>query len=296
MGGHAGVGHGDIGACGDGAGGLALGDVEGGGVVAVGDGGSIVRVFTAEGGAVAAGHRLAGGEGCGSAEAVGDVDGLGVTFPSDEAAVAGSCAVLLEQLAVEEASGEVNFPAGVSAPCYEAAVVAARTGDDGRAVAVVERYAVLAEADETARAACRVDADVARAVLDGDGAEEVADESADVMRLGACVAFVDAAGDGEVAERGLVVAVSSGLDEGCHELRVNGRVGCAVVEGEGVAVAVEGAREFMAAAARHAGDGDVIGQHDGLAAEVALGVVGQQVAEDVPARGGMDGVLVAADG
>ena len=284
---------GDVGGGGDGAGGLALGGAEGAGVVAVLDGGGVVRVFTAEGGAAAAGHRLAVGEGCGSAEAVGDGDGLGVTFPSDEAAVAVSCAVLLEQLAVEEASGEVNFPGGGTAPGYEAAVVAARTGDDGRAVAVGERYAVLAEADETARAACRVDADVARAVLDGDGAEEVADESADVMRLGACVAFVDGAVDGEVAERGLVVAVGSGLDEGSHELRVNGRVGGAVVEGEGVAVAVEGAREFMAAAARHAGDGDVGAEEDGLAAEVALGVVGQQVAEDVPARGGVDGVLGA---
>ena len=61
-----------------------------------------------------------------------------------------------------------------------------------------------------------------------------------------------------------------------------------------VAPAVERAAEVMAAAAGHAGDGDVGAEADGLAAEAVVGVVVLQgVAEDVPALGGLDGVLGA---
>ena len=50
----------------------------------------------------------------------------------------------------------------------------------------------------------------------------------------------------------------------------------------------------MAVAARHAADGDVGAEADGLAAEAVVGVVVLQgVAEDVPALGGLDGVLGA---
>lgn len=77
---------------------------------------------------------------------------------------------------------------------------------------------------------------------------------------------------------------------------VDGAVGRAVVDGERVTVAVEDAGEVMLADARHAGDrvlchADVRAKFHGFVDEVALGVVGQQVAEYDPASGGVDGVL-----
>ena len=100
----------------------------------------------------------------------------------------------------------------------------------------------------------------------GDGAHhvEVADDGRTIRRHTL-----------HVAERGAVV------------------VGCCGAEGQRLAPAVEGAGELMAAAARHAADGDVCAQLHGLACEVALVVFSQQVAEDVPAPGGVDGVGVA---
>ena len=67
------------------------------------------------------------------------------------------------------------------------------------------------------------------------------------------------------------------------------RVG--IVEGQRVAAAVEGAGELVAAAAGHAGDGDVVAELDGLAAKRLAAF--EQVAEDVPASGGVYGVGVA---
>lgn len=149
---------------------------------------------------------------------------------------------------------------------------------------------MLAEAHEAAHPVFGgVDCDRARAVLDGDAAEEMADESSHAGFVSARVGSVNMSADVEVGELG----TARHLYEGCHELRVDWLVGCAVVDGERVALAVEGAGEGVVAAARHARDGDVGAEADGLTAEVAVGVLGQQVAEDVPAPGGVDGVLRA---
>ena len=165
--------------------------------------------------------------------------------------------------------------------------------DDGAAHAVDEADGILAEAHEAARAAGRGDADIACAMLNGHGAVEVADESADVMMiLVARIGFIDVAVDGEVAERGLAPPVISGVGERGHVLCVERTCGGAVADGERVALPVKGAGEVMVAAACHAADADVRTELHGLAIEDALGVKGQQVAEQVPARSGLDGVLV----
>lgn len=68
-------------------------------------------------------------------------------------------------------------------------------------------------------------------------------------------------------------------------------------DGERIAAAVEGAGELVVAAARHARDGDVSAELDGLAAGAVVGVVViEGGAHDAPSGGAADGVGVAADG
>ena len=78
--------------------------------------------------------------------------------------------------------------------------------------------------------------------------------------------------------------------EGCGALRR----GLGDVDGECLSIAVEGAHELVARAARRLRDADVGTEFHGLAAEVVPRVVVLQgIAEHVPARGGVDGVLRA---
>ena len=100
--GRSGILHGDIIVRRDAAGLLALGGAEGLGVEAVVKG---AIPSTGEGGAIAACHAPNAIEGY---EAVLDADGLGGARPSHEAAVATAYIVLLEHLAVEEASLKGN--------------------------------------------------------------------------------------------------------------------------------------------------------------------------------------------
>ena len=111
------------------------------------------------------------------------------------------------------------------------------------------------------------------------------DESGGVAMVGGG----DVAHHVETADDGVVVlGVTLHVAEGGAVV-----VGSGVVEGQRMVPPVESAGEVVVAAARHARHGDVVGQHDGLAREVALGVLGQQVAEYVPATGGADGVGVS---
>ena len=127
-----------------------------------------------------------------------------------------------------------------------------------------------------------LDADARAAVADGDVAVLVGDNACGVHAGG-----LDGAVDVQVLNRAAVHVA-----EGGHAV-----FAAAVADGEGVAAAIEGALEFMASRARHAGDGDVVVETDGLAAGAVVGdIVGQQVAEHAPALGGVDGVLVAALG
>ena len=130
------------------------------------------------------------------------------------------------------------------------------------------------------------DGDAAAAVLYADGAVLRAGQSAGELGRG-----VDVARHVQVLDSAAVLEVA----EGRGVLLAEGGVSRAVAYGQRVAVAVEGAGELLVAGARHAGDGvvsraDVRAEPDGLAVEEALGVTGQQAAEGVPARGGVDGV------
>ena len=90
-----------------------------------------------------------------------------------------------------------------------------------------------------------------------------------------------------VAERGDVLLVAVGPSG-------------AVAKGQCVLLSVEGAEEFMAAAACHTGDrvlsrADVRVQLHGLADEAVVGgIVLQHIAEDTPALGTVDGVLIGS--
>ena len=90
-----------------------------------------------------------------------------------------------------------------------------------------------------------------------------------------------------VAERGDVLLVAVGPSG-------------AVAKGQCVLLSVEGAEEFMAAAACHTGDrvlsrADVRVQLHGLADEaVVVGIILQHVAEHAPALGTVDGVLIGS--
>ena len=124
------------------------------------------------------------------------------------------------------------------------------------------------------------------AVLYADGAVLRAGQSA-----GEHVRGVDVARHVQVLDSAAVLDVA----EGRGVLLAEGGVSRAVAYGQRVALSVEGAGEVLAAGARHAGDGvvsraDVCTELDGLAVEEALVTIGQQVAEGVPARGGVDGV------
>ena len=67
------------------------------------------------------------------------------------------------------------------------------------------------------------------------------------------------------------------------------------VEGDGVTTAIERAADVMVVAARHTSHGDVFVQLHGLADEaVVVGIVLQHVAEDTPALGTVDGVLIGS--
>ena len=240
---------------------LALGRAERPGVVAVGDVGDAVRAAAHEGGALRGAYpRLAVSGGGGGVEGVLDCDGGSaavVAVAHEAGAVVGGLCASGEQLAVEEAA--LDGERGVLlAHGHEAAV---------GAVAVV--------AAEVA-----ADGDAAVAVLDGGGAVLVGDESGGVLGRG-----LDGAADAEV------------LNLSADHVEEGGGIvlGGAVVDGQRLAPAVERAGEVVAARARHAGDGDVVAELHGLAAEAVVGrVVLQGVAEHVPARGGVDGVLVAA--
>ena len=124
-------------------------------------------------------------------------------------------------------------------------------------------------------AVAAVDADAAAAVADGDGAVLAAEDSGGVLAGG-----VDVARYVEVLDDAAALCVAEGGDVG-----VGGDVaGLAVVEGEGVLLAVEGAHEVVVLAARHTADLDVRAQLDGHAAEaVPRVVVFKAVAELVPA-------------
>ena len=79
------------------------------------------------------------------------------------------------------------------------------------------------------------------------------------------VGGVDVAVDDEVAEDGRGAADRKG--EGCHELFVGRAFRGAVVEGQRVVLAVEGAGEPMLSVARHAADFDACPKIDGLVEE-----------------------------
>ena len=240
----------------DGAGGDALRVAEDAGVVAVG----AYRAVAHKGG-TGANLGLVLGKGGGGVERVGDGGGGVIALVSYQsaAAVGGSLAIG-EQFAVKEASlyGEAGGAAvaNVADDAAVGAVAAGEAVDDG--------------------------ADVA--VADGDRAVLGADEASGILLRG-----VDVAADVQVLNH----ATRLDIAEGRGLVLVDGAAGRAIVDGQRVPPAVKRAGEVVVRAARHAADGDVSAEHDGLVGEEALGVLVQQVAEDVPAPGGVDGVGVA---
>ena len=146
---------------------------------------------------------------------------------------------------------------------------------------------MIAEANEATHPVfVGVDDHIAHAVLYRDIPEEVADKSAHAWFVGALVASVNISVDGEVDELG---AARHG-GERSDELGIDGVFDTTIKESQPVAAAIEGAAEFMATTTRHASDHDVVVQHDGLAAERLATL--HLVAEQVPARDGVDGVGV----
>ncbi|MBR3110552.1 MAG: hypothetical protein IKH35_05140 [Prevotella sp.] len=320
---------GDVVGGGDGAGGLALRGAERAGVVAVADGGRGATVEGAAGVIVDVacqhlGLAMLSVDVGGGVEAVAD----GAVAPSNEAGAVGGgviAGVLAEQLAVEHAARDgaraVDYgdDAAVGAVAAGGAVdgdAADAVGDGGRALHdAYESGGVLAVGADGAAGGASADGQRAavtgRCLADERGGIEVvgvagAHGAADVDR-GVAAADVDVAplqGD----ESGHVAVVIGG-DGGHHVEVADGRgiVGCGaaldadeggavVVGGVGgerqrIAAAVEVAAEGVVAAARHAADGDVGVEADGLAAERFA--VGDEVAEHAPARGGVDGVGVA---
>ena len=139
---------------------------------------------------------------------------------------------------------------------------------------------MLAEADEAAHPVfCGGDDHIARAAVDTDAAEEEAYKSSHTWFVGALVINVNMSVDVEVDE--LCAARHDGKRS--DELCVDRRLGGAIANGERMAVAIEGAAEFMATTTRHASDGDVIAQFHGHAAEaVPCVVVLKGIAEVIP--------------
>ena len=135
-----------------------------------------------------------------------------------------------------------------------------------------------------------VDDDAAAAVLNVHRAPKLADEARGVLGRG-----VDVARDVKVPDGGGDVVHIAYIAERGNILLVFIAVGAAVVEGQRLAVTVEGAAEVVFARACPACDGDVRAELDGLAGEAVPGVVVvEAVAEHAPARGGVDGVFVIA--
>ncbi len=276
---------GDVGGGGDGAGGVAVVILVGMVCVCGVVGGVVGAVAEVVGVVAVVGIYLVAGEGGAGRVQDGDLGG-------GEEAVADFCPAF--SIADEAADGVGR--------CAEQTAVEQAAGDGERAV--------LLYADDAAVGAVAADgagdggADAA--VLDADGAPAAADETAGELLVGS-----DGARDVQVAEGGGAVSLVAGVGlggadvaEGGDVLRGSvGDVVAADIDGQRVAVTVEGAAEVVLAAARHAGDGvlrraDVVAELHGLAAEaVPRVVVLQGVAEDAPARGGVDGVrAVAVDG
>jgi len=224
-----------------------------------------------------------GGDGAGGL-ALGGAEGAGVVAVGrgDVAAtiiVEGAAADVAVVLRGEEAVADGG---GGVAVAYEAA---ASVGADYLAVEHAARDGDESADADAAGVAFAADVNAADTVGDGGLAGGLAHDAG-----GAVVGAADGAADDEVLDGGAVDVA----ERSRHHVVV-----VRVVDGEGLAAAVEGSREFMAAAARHARDGvlsraNVGAEADGLAAEAVVGVVVvEAVAEDVPACGGVDGVLVA---
>ena len=128
-----------------------------------------------------------------------------------------------------------------------------------------------------------LDGDARAAVADGDGAKLLGDDACGVL-----VGSRDSAGDVQVLNHAAIFHVTERRGVFLGEGFVSGAVG----DGERVALAVEGAHEVVVAAARHAGDGDVLCEQHGLADEAVVNVVVLQgVAEKLPVVSGVDGVV-----
>ena len=236
---------------------LALCGAEGAGVVAVG----ASRAVADEGGAAVGYLVLTTGEGSRGVERIADAEGAKA---HETAAVGGGRSACGEQFSVEHAAGDVE---GAVAGAFDAAVCA------------------------VAADAAMYD-DAAAAVLDGQCGPVLADNTGGVLGRGVDVARHVQVLDGS----GLAAHVADVAERG-NVLFAGVAAGGAVVEGQRVLLSVEGAAEVMATAARHAADGDVGAEADGLAAEAVVGfVVVEKVAEDVPARSVVDGVGRALSG
>ncbi len=250
----------------DGARGLALGVAEGLGVVDAGVVGA-GRPVAGEGGSVGDGV----GVGLRSVEAVGDGERAAVVIAHEAGAEGGGGGAGADYLAVEHATANGDCAATWTA--YDASVCAVAldlTFDDGADKAVLN-------VNHTPATAYKTTAKFARA-LDGASHLQVADGGGGVVRVAGV-----GLGSGYVAERGGVVMAVVGAE----------------VDVERIATAVEGAGEVVLTAARHASDGvicraDISFQLHRLASEVALRIVFQYVAEDVPARDGPDSVRAVA--
>ncbi len=270
---------GDVGGGGDGAGGVAVVILVGMVCVCGVVGGVVGAVAEVVGVVAVVGIYLVAGEGGAGRVQDGDLGG-------GEEAVADFCPAFAP---AEEAADGVGR-------CAEQTAVEQAAGDGERAgLLYADDAAVGAVAADGA-----LDGDADAAVLDADGAPAAADETAGELLVGS-----DGARDVQVAEGGgafsLVAGVGLGVAdvaEGGDVLRGSvGDVVAADVDGQRVALSVEGAAEVVVRAAGHAADGDVVAEADGLAAEAVVGVVViEGGAHDAPSGGGADGVGVAADG
>ncbi|MBO6192143.1 MAG: hypothetical protein J6N98_07060 [Prevotella sp.] len=269
---------GDVGAGGDGAGGVAVVILVGMVCVCGVVGGVVGAVAEVVGVVAVVGIYLVAGEGGAGRFQDGDLGG-------GEEVVADFCPAFA--IADEAADGVGR--------CAEQAAVEHAALDGERAVLLyADDAAVCAVAADGA-----VDSGADGAVLDADGAPAAADETAGELLVGS-----DGARDVQVAEGGGAVSLVAGVGlggadvaEGGDVLRGSvGDVVAADIDGQRVAVTVEGAAEVVLAAARHAGDGvlrraDVVAELHGLAAEAVPSVVVLQgEAEGVPSGGIADGV------
>ena len=250
----------------DGARGLALGGAEGLGIVdasVVGAG----RPVAGEGGSVGDGVVV----GLRGKERVSDGERAAVVIAHEAGAEGGGGGAGADYLAVEDATA--NGECAATRTAYDASVCAVAldlTFDDGADKAVLN-------VNHTPATAYKTTAIFARA-LDGASHLQVADGGGGVVRVAGV-----GLGSGYVAEWGGVIMAVVGAE----------------FDVERIATAVEGAGEVVLTAARHASDGvicraDISFQLHCLASEVALRIVFQYVAEDVPARDGPDGVRAVA--